>query len=127
MNDTGRKITTSDSVVASTARPISFVASRAASFGSILFSSMKRKMFSSTTIASSITTPTIKTSASIVTLLSVKFSARIMPKVEITEQGIATAAIKVERQERMKTSTTKLARMLPRMRCFWISCRAASM
>ena len=44
---------------------------------------MKRKMFSSTTIASSMTMPTISTSASIVTLLSVKSSAAIMPKVEI--------------------------------------------
>src|SRR6478672_13822357 len=102
IKDTGRKITTKESVVASTARPMSFVASLAASLGSIRFSSMKRKIFSSTTMASSITTPTINTSANIVTLLSVKFSARIMPKVEIKEHGIATAAINVERQERMK-------------------------
>ena len=44
---------------------------------------MKRKMFSSTTIASSMTMPTISTSASIVTVLSVKSSAAIRPKVEI--------------------------------------------
>ena len=42
MNDTGTKITTSDSVVASTARPMSRVASRAASIGESPFSSMKR-------------------------------------------------------------------------------------
>ncbi len=121
MNDTGRKMTTSESVVAKTARPMSFVASRAASLASIRFSSMKRKMFSSTTIASSITTPTINTRASIVTLFSVKSSARIMPNVEITDAGIATAAINVERHERMKSNTTRLARILPSTRCVSIS------
>ncbi len=116
MKETGRKITTSENVVAITARPISAVASLAARMGVMRFSSTKRKMFSNTTIASSITTPTINTSASIVTPLSVKFSARIMAKVEITEQGIAIAAISVERQERIKSRTTKLARMLPNTR-----------
>ena len=82
-------------------------------------------MFSSTTMASSITTPTISTSASIVTLLSVKSSAHIMPNVEITDAGIATAAIIVERQLRMNASTTRQARMLPRIRCRLISCSAA--
>ena len=90
MNETGTKMTTRLSVVAMTARPISAVAARAASNGCIFFSSTKRKMFSSTTMASSITMPTISTSASIVTLLSVKSSAHIMPKVEMTEAGMAT-------------------------------------
>ncbi len=105
---------------------MSAVASFAARIGVIRFSSTKRKMFSNTTIASSITTPTINTSASMVTPLSVKFIARIMPNVETTEHGIAIAAIKVDRQERMKSSTTKLARMLPRIKCRVISCSAAS-
>ena len=113
MNETGRKITTSENVVAITASPMSAVASFAARMALIRFSSTKRKMFSSTTIASSITTPTIKTSASIVTPLRVKLIARIMANVEITEQGITMAAIKVERHERMNNSTTRLARMLP--------------
>ena len=90
MNETGMKITTRHSVVASTGRPISAVASRAASNGGIFFSSMKRKMFSSTTIASSMTMPTISTSASIVTVFSVKSSAAIRPKVEMTDAGMAT-------------------------------------
>ena len=90
MNDTGMKITTRLIVVASTGRAISAVASRAASNGFIFFSSMNRKMFSSTTIASSITIPTISTSASIVTVLSVKSSAAIKPNVEITEVGTET-------------------------------------
>ena len=80
MNDTGTKMTTSESVVAMTARPISAVACAGRLDGRIFFSSTKRKMFSSTTMASSMTMPTISTSASIVTLLSVKCSAHIMPK-----------------------------------------------
>jgi hypothetical protein len=55
----------------------------------MLFSSMKRKMFSSTTMASSMTMPTISTSASMVTLLSVKSSAHIMPKVDDHRRGMA--------------------------------------
>ncbi len=127
MNETGRKMTTSDSVVAMTARPMSAVALRAASIGCIFFSSMKRKMFSSTTMASSMTTPTISTSASIVTEFSVKSSARIMPNVAMTEVGMATPAMTVARHERMKRSTTRHARMLPRTRCVSISWSAASM
>jgi hypothetical protein len=42
MNPMGRKIATSDSVVARTARPISFVASTAAVKGCCPFSSMNR-------------------------------------------------------------------------------------
>ena len=125
MNDTGTKITTRLNVVAMTASPISAVAARAASKGCIFFSSIKRKMFSSTTMASSITMPTINTSASIVTLLRVKPSAFIMPKVAMTEVGIATAAIIVARQLRMNSNTTREARMLPRIRCRWISCNAS--
>ena len=127
MNDTGMKITTRQSVVASTGSAISAVASRAASNGESFFSSTNRKMFSSTTIASSMTMPTISTSASMVTLLSVKSSAAIMPKVVMTEEGMATAAMTVDRQLRMKAKTTRQARMLPRTRCLLISCSAASM
>ena len=127
MNETGTKITTRQSVVASTARPISAVACRAASFGSIRFSSTKRKMFSSTTIASSITMPTISTSASIVTLLSVKSSHHIAANVAMTDVGIATQAMIVARQLRMNASTTRLARIVPAIRCTLISCSAARM
>ena len=125
MKETGTKMTTSERVVARTARPISAVASRAASNGRIFFSSTKRKVFSRTTMASSMTTPTISTRASMVTLLSVKLSAFIMPKVETTEAGMATAAMRVERQLFMKARTTSEARMLPRMRWSLISWSAA--
>jgi hypothetical protein len=125
MKETGTKMTTRLRVVARTARPMSAVAARAAAKGSIRFSSTKRKMFSSTTIASSMTMPTMSTRASMVTLLSVKLSAHIMPKAAITEAGIATAAMKVERQLRMKARTTSEARMAPSTRCALISWRAA--
>ena len=72
MNATGRKMMTSESVVAMTARAISAVASEAARRGGVPSSSTWRKMFSSTTTASSITMPTASTRASIVTLFSVK-------------------------------------------------------
>src|ERR1700730_18339777 len=54
MNETGKKITTSENVVAMTASPMSAVASFAARIGLIRFSSTKRKMFSNTTMASSL-------------------------------------------------------------------------
>ena len=126
MNETGTKMTTRLKVVAITASADLRGRLRvAASNGVIFFSSMKRKMFSSTTIASSMTMPTISTSASMVTLLSVKSSARIMPNVAMTDAGMATAAMIVDRQLRMNSSTTRQARMLPRTRCMLISCSAA--
>ena len=125
MNETGTKMTTRERVVAMTASPMSAVAARAASNGAIRFSSTKRKMFSSTTMASSITMPTISTRASIVTLFSVKPSAHIMPNAEMTDAGMATAAMTVERQLRMNANTTSEARMLPSTRWRLISWRAA--
>ena len=59
------------------------------------------------------TTPTISTRASIVTLLSVKPNNFMNAKVAISEAGIATAAISVERHDFMNNSTVMLARMPP--------------
>jgi len=126
-NDTGRNTITSERVVTSTARPISLVPTTAACMGGIPFSSMAWNTFSSTTMASSITTPTMSTSANMVTLFSVKSKARIMANVAMIEAGMATAAISVERQDFMNTSTTRVAKMLPTTRCFWTSCMAALM
>ena len=106
---------------------MSRVASRAASKGRIFFSSTKRKMFSSTTMASSMTMPTMSTRASMVTPLRVKPSAHITPKAAMVEAGMATAAMRVERQERMKASTTSEARIEPSTRWRLISCSAAWM
>ena len=70
MKASGRKMTTSDSVVAITARAISRVPMMAAVMPSSPRSSMVRWTFSSTTIASSITMPTAKTRPSMVKLFS---------------------------------------------------------
>ena len=71
MNATGKKITTSDKVVAMTAKAISLVPSSAASRGGRFSSSIWRKMFSSTMMASSITIPVESDNASMVMLLRV--------------------------------------------------------
>ena len=63
-----------DEVAAITARPTSEVPSLAAIIGSAP-SSTWRKMFSSTTIVSSMTMPTARDMANMVMLFTVKFSA----------------------------------------------------
>ena len=68
-------------------------------------------------MASSMTIPTARVSASSVMLFSEKSMPRISVKVAMMEAGIATAAISTARQLRMKSQTTTLARMLPRIRC----------
>ena len=121
MNATGRKITTSDNVVAMTASPISSVALMAASCGVTCFSSTYLKMFSSTTIASSMTMPVASDNASIVMLFSVKPNAFITVNVPMIDVGIASAAINVTFVFRMNKNTTKLARKPPRKRCSLMS------
>ena len=74
-------------------------------------------MFSSTTIASSMTIPTASVSASIVIELSVKPWYQIRPNVAMIDVGIATAAMNVDRQFQRKTSTTAAARIDPSTRC----------
>ena len=127
MKATGTKITTSDSVVALTARPTSAVAARAASNGDMFFSSMKRKMFSSTTMASSMTMPTDSVSASSVSQFREKPITFIKVKVVMIEQGMATAAMSVARRLPMKRKTTMLASRAPTMRCFCTSASATRM
>jgi hypothetical protein len=65
--------------------------------------------------------------ASIVTLLSVKPNSFIKANVAISEAGMATAAMSVERHDFMKSSTVIVASRLPEIRCPSISCRAARM
>ncbi len=95
---TGRKTAMSERVVAMTARPISFVAATAAIIGVSFFSSMCRKMFSRTTIASSITIPTASARASSVMVLSVYPTHHIVAKVPMMLVGIAIAAMIVLRR-----------------------------
>ena len=118
---------TSERVVAITASPISRVASIAALLRSFPFSSMNRKMFSRTMMASSITIPTESVSASSVILFREKSIPRISVNVETMDAGIATAAIRTARQLRMKSQTIVLARMLPRIRCSISECTEALM
>ncbi len=117
MKAMGRKMMMRESVVAITASPISLVASMAACTRGFSFSCMKRKMFSRTMMASSITIPTARVNASKVMLFSEKSMARIRVNVEMIEAGIATAAIKTARKLRINSHTTRLARILPRIRC----------
>ncbi len=117
MNATGKNTAISDKVVAKTARPISFVPLRAASTGSIPFSSTFRKMISKTTIASSITIPTASAKASKVMVSSVKPSNHMHANVPTIEVGMAMAAISVLRTLPRNTSTTRAAKMAPRIKC----------
>ena len=72
-------------------------------------------MFSSTTIASSITTPTASASASSVMVLSVKPKIHMKPKVPISEIGIAAATINVGRVRRRNTKTVRTASSAPKI------------
>ena len=74
-------------------------------------------MFSRTTIASSMTMPTDKVSASIVSMFSVKPMNQIRPNVETIDVGMAMAAMIVERKFPRKTRTTRAARSDPTTRC----------
>ena len=80
---------------------------------------MKRTMFSSTTIASSITIPTASVNASSVMLFKVKSIALSSVNVAMIEVGIATAAMSTDRRLRMNSRTTRLASKLPNSRCSW--------
>ena len=117
MNATGRKITISDTDVATTASVTSFVPVIAAWNGGAFSSSMCRKMFSSTTIASSMTMPTASVRPSSVMLLSVKPAARMSAKLAMSDAGIASDATATTRRLRMKTRITRLASRLPATRC----------
>ena len=127
MKAIGRKTAISDRLVAVTAKPISRVASTAAWKGDIFFSSMKRKMFSSTTTASSITMPTARVRPKRVIVLSVKPITFIAAKAAMIEAGMATPAIRVGRSLCRKSSTMMVARNEPRIKCSCTLCSAVRM
>ena len=111
MKPIGRKTATIESVVASTASPISAVPSSAACLGETPILTC-RTMFSRTTIASSISRPTHKLKAIIVIMLMVKPNMYMNKKVPINEIGNVSPVITVERQEfrnRKTISTVKAA------------------
>ena len=95
-----------------TAKPISRAPSKEASSGGSP-SSMRRWMFSISTMASSTTMPMASTMASSVsTLIEAPKNATTM-KEAMTETGIATMATMVERQSRRKTRMTRMTRPMP--------------
>src|SRR4030095_4877489 len=73
-------------------------------------------MFSSTTIASSMTMPTESVSASIVSMLSVKPAYQTSANVATIDVGMAIAAMIVERRLPRNSRTTKAARNEPTTR-----------
>ena len=110
MKATGRKTAIRERRLARTARPISRVPSTAACIGGRSFSSMKRKMFSSTITASSMTIPTTSVSASRVMMLRVKPMYCMAAKVAMSELGMAMAEMRVGRKRRRKNQTTPAAK-----------------
>ena len=78
---------------------------------------MKRKMFSSTTMASSMTMPTASASASSEMVFSVNPISHMSRNVPTIEVGIASAAMMVLRKLPRKRSTTSEARIEPKTRC----------
>ena len=117
MKATGKKTAISESVVARTARPTSRVAAQAAMKGFSFFSSMNRRMFSRTTMASSITIPTARASARRVIMLSVKPITCMSANVPMIEMGMASAAMRVLRTFPRKSKTMRAAKKAPRIRC----------
>ena len=91
--------------MATTAKPISFDPSSAALNG-VIPSSMCRQMFSSITIASSTTSPIASTSASKVSVLTLKLRMYISANEPISDTGIVTSGTIVARTERRNTKIT---------------------
>ena len=74
-------------------------------------------MFSSTTIASSMTMPTASVMPSSVMLFSVNPMMSISVNAEMIEAGIARAEMRTARMFRMKIITTTVAKRAPKIRC----------
>jgi len=114
MKPIGRNTATIDSVVASTASPISPVPSMAAWYGGLPIWTW-RTMFSRTTIASSISSPTHSDSAISVTMLMVKPKACMNRKVPISAIGKVRPVITVERHELRNRNTISTVSSAPSM------------
>ena len=101
----GANTAASVSVIATTAKLISRTPLSAA-WNGVRPSSMWRKMFSSTTMASSTTRPMASTSASSVSVLTVKPASAMSAKAPIRLTGIVTSGMIDARSVRRKTNTT---------------------
>ena len=115
MKPIGKNTATMDSVVASTAKPISCVPSSEA-FQAFLPICTWRTMFSRTTMASSISKPTHSDKAISVIMLMVKPNICMNMKVPISEIGKVKPVMTVERQEFKNRKTISTVRMAPSIR-----------
>ena len=112
MKPIGRNTATIDSVVASTARPISCVPSSAASCAFLPICTW-RTMFSRTTMASSMSRPTHRLSAISVTMLIEKPNMYMNRKVPISAIGSVSPVITVERHEFRNRKTMPMVSSAP--------------
>ena len=115
MKPIGRNTATMDSVVASTARPISSVPCSAASCGLLPICTW-RTMFSRTTMASSMSSPTHRLSAINVMVLMVKPNTYMNRKVPINAIGKVSPVITVLRQELRNRKTMRMVSDAPSSR-----------
>ena len=109
MKDSGKKTETNTSVVAITAKAISRDPSKEASKGSSP-NSMRRWMFSNTTMASSTTRPMASTRPSSVSTFTENPKTAMGRKDATMETGMATAGIMVARTERRNRKITPTTR-----------------
>jgi len=123
---TGKKTAAMETVAAVAAKAICRAPREAASTGASPCSRW-RSMFSSTTMASSITTPTARVRPSSVITLRVKPRSHITPKVATSESGMAAATIRVGRMRRRKTNTVTTASTAPSARAKSVSSTASRM
>ena len=112
MKPIGRNTATIESVVASTARPISLVPESAASWALLPICTW-RTMFSRTTIASSIRRPTQSDSAIIVMVLIVKPNMYMNRNVPISAIGRVSPVMTVERHELRNRKTIRMVSAAP--------------
>src|SRR5271157_1963448 len=105
----------SDMVIDRMVNPISREPSRAAFIGAMP-DSRRRVMFSITTIASSTTNPVEIVNAMSERLSILNPNRYMAAKVPMSETGTATVGISVARQLRRKMKTTRITRMIERMR-----------
>ncbi len=111
VNASGANTAASVSVIATTAKPISLTPFNAAWNGARP-SSMWRKIFSTTTIASSTTSPIASTSASNVNVLTLKPASAISANAPIRLTGIVTSGMIDARNVRRNTKTTSATRIV---------------
>ncbi len=122
--DIATGMNTADSTIAtpSKAPVIWAIALAVASFGASFSSTMTRSTFSTTTMASSTSSPIASTRPNIESVLMVKPTAAISPKVPSSTTGTAIAGISVARQFCRKRNITSTTRTMPSSSVFTTSC-----